>query len=145
STWVMATCGVRSALDCQSRTVRTRRSAGPEACRAIDPVKTAASDRTAPERASEIASRSADRAVSRAAVAGFDAGQHLLQLGARQGLDEVAVEAGVGGPSAIGLQPISREGDEDDVVAAGHGPDAPGDLVAVEAGQADVDQRDVDR
>src|SRR4029078_5397310 len=58
-------------------------------------------------------------------------------------LDQVAVEAGFLGFAAVLLLAPAREGDEDDILAPGLVADASADLVAVERGQADVEEDDL--
>src|SRR5207247_546471 len=67
--------------------------------------------------------------------------QDLLKLLRVHGLDEVNVEAG--GPRPLEVVRLTVARHRDEPRPGNVGADAPGDLVTVDARQADVDQRDV--
>src|SRR5436305_5436664 len=77
-------------------------------------------------------------------MAGVPMAAHLgEELGEDVGvhrLDQITVEARLEGAAAVLGLAVAGHGDQGDLVAAQGGADAAGDLVAVEAGQADVDE-----
>src|SRR5262249_29361129 len=73
----------------------------------------------------------------------FDCAEQLSEVRGVERLDQMMVEAGRPGPSAIGLVAPSGDGDEAHARAPGLATDPLCDLVAVELGQTDVEQHDL--
>ena len=68
--------------------------------------------------------------------------EHLLHVGRADGLDELAVEPG-GAPRFRPLDAVASDGDQQRVLEAAVLTQPAGDLVAVHAGKADVQQHGV--